>query len=277
MNYGCSLPPAYLYDETPSLWSHALGSPDDGLELLKAHGIDCIELRALSGNSDPVMAIKAIDRICEHGMAVTVHGSLMSEAASAGLPHADIMDVLDRCCADSIVVTVHCIASKGGNVNELIQQTVDTVTTWLSIADKRKWSIKLALEINRAKDIADPGNHYEGLLAVKKHLPDPRVGFCWDLGHTAYNVLQGTLSAQTPDAFVRDVIHTHIHGLSPSGQTHWPLGQHSLHVESWLQSLLRCGYEGVLNLELDPVRFKDNLDVKGGVLDSIKFLRSITQ
>ena len=151
----------------------------------------------------------------------------------------------------------------------LAERTVETLGTLLGGGG----GVDVALELNRVKGRNDPGVDYDSLLAIRARVGDARLGFCWDFGHTCHNMRKGCLPSYPPPAFLQGVIHTHIHDLGPGDQTHWPLGRGLVPVGRWVGLLADAGYGGVLNLELEPGRFADGLDLRTATLESVALLR----
>lgn len=150
---------------------------------------------------------------------------------------------------------------------------MQAVQAWLRGAAAAGLPLRLALELNRAQSRNDPGTDYASLLALHRRIAHAHVGFCWDFGHACHNVRQGRLPADPPPAFLEHVIHTHIHDLGANDRTHWPLATPgTVPLERWLGLLAASGYAGILNIELEPARFADTVDVRRAVFASIERL-----
>jgi sugar phosphate isomerase/epimerase len=73
--------------------------------------------------------------------------------------------------------------------------------------------------------------------------------------------------------FLDNVIHTHIHDLSPGGETHWPLTESVVPLADFVLSLKEKNYAGTYNLELRPERWQKVIDAKTGIFESISILK----
>jgi hypothetical protein len=52
------------------------------------------------------------------------------------------------------------------------------------------------------------------------------------------------------------VINTHVHGISSSESTHWPLNAKGVPVERFVPLLRSSGHRGLFVLELNPLKFQ---------------------
>jgi len=68
------------------------------------------------------------------------------------------------------------------------------------------------------------------------------------------------------------VIHTHVHDMSPEGQTHWPLDGGRVPLARNARLLRRAGYRGLYCLELSPDRFQGRKPVAAAFLEGLRLL-----
>jgi len=280
---GLSLPLGYLSGADDSADARCLagafGPPRDCLAELKDSGITSIELQGFGPDAPPAMFQDALARILDSGMNLTLHGYLSSE--TAGRLSCGICPQLLSAVGsfenrqDDIVVTVHAL---GGHEADYLTMVKGTTRALERLADDirtRDIPVRICLEINRYHGFESPGATYDGLLEIARTLDGATVGFCWDMGHTSSSVLQKRLASRPPDEFIARVLHTHLHDISPEGDTHWPLTEDCPHLASGIRHLENCGYTGAYNLELYPTRWSAQRDVKDGILRSILCLRKI--
>lgn len=283
MTIGLSLPLGYLTGADDSAlancFSDAFGSPGDCLACLKGNGVTSIELGGFGPGASPYGLVDAVERIRDSGMHLTLHGYLSD--STAGRPPGDILSKLlsavdtreDR--QEGTVVVVHAVASPGASCRTMVEATARALARLAEDIRTHDLPVTIGLEIERYHGVESPGTTYDGLLEIAGHLGDTRIGFCWDMGHTCSSVLQKRLPRVPPAEFTAEVIHTHVHGLSPGGDTHWPLTGSCPHLTSGISHLATCGYTGIHNLELYPTRWAPQQDVKDGILRSVMRLRNI--
>lgn len=95
------------------------------------------------------------------------------------------------------------------------------------------------------------GNNQEELLFLTDGLISDHFGLGWDFGHYEMNRRAFSFDGPLRREFLRSVNHTHIHEFHPHRGDHCPLGK-SLHpVGPYIQKLLKEGYRGIYNLEID--------------------------
>jgi len=262
MNIGLSLPPDYLgHDQTmgaaATAWYNAFGNASSCLQEMSKAGVTSIELRSVSRDADPDLALGAAHRLWDAELGLTLHGSLPKGAGCETL--AGIYPSLvplaralaERGC-DS-VITLHC-HSGVGDVEELADRTVRSLRRMSAILQAEGVPLRIALEINHIGAPSDPGVTYAGLLDMITRADSPRIGACWDFGHAFMNVQHGRLERQPGTEFLAKVIHTHVHDLGP--RTHFPLTIGVVPLDLFLDLLNAQGYSGILNLELSPQRFQ---------------------
>lgn len=283
MTIGLSLPLGYLTGADDSAGdtclSDAFGKPCDCLAYLKDNGITSIELQGFGPDASPDNIQDAVGRILGSGMQLTLHGYLSD--TTRGRPPSDIHSQLLSIVAsleglqEEAVVVVHALACPGASYRTKVKKAVRALKQLSEDIRTHDLPFRIALEINRYHGVESPGTTYDGLLEIARHLDDAEVGFCWDMGHTSSSVLQKRLPSVPPAEFVAKVIHTHIHDLSPEGDTHWPLTQSCTQLASGIERLETSGYTGIYNLELYPTRWAQGQDTKDGIVRSVQRLSNI--
>lgn len=283
MIIGLSLPFDYLNgaNKTASgvCFSEALGKPVDALNELKKHDVNSIELQQFGPGASACDLLESAQSILDSGLKLTLHGYLARDATSHLLDDTypqllPLMDYLNEQQVETLMV-VHAIETPGVRYQVLLKSTISALQQLSGDIHARDLPIKIALEINRYHGVDSPSTTYVGLLAIAQHLNSTEMGFCWDMGHTQSSIQQHRLAATPPPAFVREVIHTHIHGLSPDGDTHRPLTESYAHIVSGINELRAFGYKGLYNMELYPLRWGSKKTIRSEILGSILRLREI--
>ena len=280
---GLSLSPSYLagtpISEEAALLESTYGAANGLLEHLKKKGLASVELRKVYEDTPPSLVLAAARRVWAAGLSVTIHGT--TPEAPEGHTLESFFPALNGFWGaftehqQDMVMTLHAYRARSGEVAGLEAKTVKFIKKVMADADRLGLPLSIALELNRAKDWVDPSYTYEGLLRMWRQINHPNVGFCWDVGHAYRNVTEQGLVLEPPQRFLEHTIHTHIHDLSHTGQTHWPLTRDVVPLEVFVGTLERAGYTGVYNLELSPIRFYQAEGVREGVDESIERLARV--
>ena len=279
---GLSLPPSYLAG-TPSsaeatLVRETCGEPAAFLGELRVQGVTSVELRKVRGDASPNLILAAAERVWAAGLNVTVHGTTPEREGSTLAELFAPLEPFWRALTEhqpEVMMTLHAYRARAGEMASLETRTVELVQKVLEDADRRGLPLKIVLELNRAKDWVDPSYTYEGLLRMWRRIDHPRAGFCWDVGHAYRNVTEHGLVLEPPQAFLERTVHTHIHDLSGTGQTHWPLTKGVVPLGTFVEALVGAGYGGIYNLELSPARFGQAEGVREGIDGSIDRLTRV--
>jgi sugar phosphate isomerase/epimerase len=279
MTIGMSLRTAYLAGDGDIIDRKLLGDPDKWLAQLRGRGVDRIELRVVGPDTSPDQAVAAYRRVRDAGMDVSIHGALPPIDCGENWPATSpaFVQLVDLLAADNqspCAVALHAYAARDGNRDELASRTVARLRQMLAWIDRQAAPIHLALEVNRAKQTIDPGADYDGVLVMVSRIDHPRLGICWDFGHSCANARNDLSPLMPPVGFAARVAHTHIHDLAPSGETHWPLTEGRVPLDAYAAALRDADYAGVWNLELSPERFADAVDAPQCALDSVDRLKS---
>lgn len=281
LKLGLSLPLNYLASGSGDLpvrcFAETFGPPAKGLACFKEHGVRSIEIQKFGANVCRARLRDAIKRVLDAGINLSLHGFLPPGDAQChdNDTMAWLTTGLDAIGArqHQTVVVVHVLEAPGASRNDSVKITVQSLDRMATAIGTSGSDAVIAIEINRYRGAVTPGVTYEGLLRIVTRLRQARIGFCWDLGHTAFSVQQGKLPPNPPRDFIDRVIHTHLHGLSSQGETHWPIKKLTPHLTNGLRHLQRVGYRGVYNLELYPTRWKSTpTDVRHDILNSIDTL-----
>jgi len=282
MGCGLSLPIDYLAndprtDEDFMYQDHFKDAPAF-LKVLKTAGVASIELRAIKATTDSKNAAVAAKHILDTELDITIHGYLPSNSDGDRfekiLPSiASIADILKQ-RNRSAVMTLHCYRAQNGDLSQLVDYNVNFIKRLTRMILDEKLPLKIALEINRQKKYTDPSITYDSLINLSSEIAESElVGFCWDFGHSCWNASKNYIDLTPPDEFLAKVIHTHIHDLSPGGETHWPLSESVVPLTDFVFSLKEKNYAGAYNLELRPERWQNVIDPKTGIFESISILK----
>lgn len=273
---GVSLPLDYLAGRANDLYSKSLGHPADFLEKLKLQGVESIELRSLNSGTAPERAVEAARRIEDVGMHWTVHGSLPSpdgpaflDASVKALGHQSHLASSGK----HILITVHAHRSKTLSITEMAEHTVKTIHHLIEQAESEGLSLHWAIELCRFKDVMDPGANPRTLLELVERIARPEVGICLDIGHSHSNILKGFHDFAFSEAFLKRVVHMHVHDVGPEDQTHFPLTCQNLPLDDYCRLLVRNGYRGIMNLELSPAKFTGLIGLQEAYLESVSILK----
>jgi len=280
---GLSLPLGYLGGAAETAngkyLSEAFGTPCDCLAELKDHGVGSIELKRFGPGSSAESVLSVAQKVLGSGMRLSLHGYLTGDAAGplSEEVYPELVPTLGYLGDQQgeTMMVVHALVDPDASCGAMTESTVRALTRLAESIARRSVPVRVSLEINRHHGIDAPGTTYESLLDIAQRLGSTEIGFCWDMGHTRSSVLQDRLPAVPPADFARKVIHTHVHGLSREGDTHWPLTESSSHVASGVSQLRRFGYGGTYNLELYPMRWGSEHAVREGILGSVHCLRKI--
>jgi len=278
---GYSLPPTYLAEQDISpeyIWVRGLGQPFEALQALKSRGITSVELRMVHPGMDLALARLAIDNVTKAGLGFTIHGLLPPSEdqtnTEEGFPSWALLDVI-RETQGEVTIPLHAKFSLEGELEPVIAETISALRRLLDERDKRNAPFRFALEINKSKAKVDPSFTWEGVSSIAEEVDHSALGICWDFGHAYYNHRIGLITAEPPESFLRKVIHTHIHDLSPEDKTHWPLCEGVVPLARNCELLQSVGYDGVYNLELDPPRYPDYTNLSDALYDSVTILKDV--
>jgi sugar phosphate isomerase/epimerase len=279
---GLSLPHDYLCgaNSTPSSRSiyESFGPAAAAMELFRRHGVQAIEIRHFPETVPAELIVEGCGVILQEGLQVNLHPAIPATTSASRLGEVFpwVGDVLQRLAGrqEGLLLTMHGYAQAHGDEVELSNRTKALLVSLADLAERESAPVTFALELSRAKGVVDPANSYTGAAALCAKIDRARVGICWDWGHGYSNILKGSMEPDLPEAFLERVIHTHIHGVGPTGRTHWPLNRSRLPLAQYVAALLDRGYRGVFTLELSPERYRAEGPVGPSFLDSILLLKN---
>jgi len=287
MNIGFSLQSSDVMDSgtgaVKSVFFKSVGEPMAFLGELRRSGVRSVELQSVAPGLSDAVVLAAMQRIYVVGMRFSCHGSLAggpkkeSKAASSAfaVPPLPEVHTFLKALGASPVMVVHPYDFPEASYDELVTATVNGLEALIEHFKRHLLPFRIALEINRHRGDNVPGVSYDGLLEIGSHFSAEELGFCWDMGHTQASVLLKKLPETPPSEFVKRVIHTHVHEVSPEGTTHQPLRAPASYLEQCIGCLEAIGYTGVYNLELYPDRWKPEVNVKEAILLSVERLGTI--
>lgn len=237
---------------------------------LKESGVTHIELRNLLPFEKDYVAKTSIERVREFGFGLTIHSKLAKE-----ITPFDFCSYYSHYITDTIF-TVHSFDDGKGlsrnraTVSKILREYAD-----YCIVNNLKFTF--ALENCRVKDkhtINGMCSHTLGCVSLASR---KNVGICFDFGHRISNVRNGFVKEGIiPDkAFLKRVVHTHIHDLLPNFSTHGPFDFKNSEVSNLVNALKNSGYDGIYNLELEPNRYYQIYDPADALFQSIETLRQI--
>jgi sugar phosphate isomerase/epimerase len=268
---GYSLPLNYFAVESVSEYNPLFGSVDDCLAVLRASGINSVELKVVGSKTPAESVINAIDKLAGYGMSTTIHGVLPGITDQHGVIPALSCLSSER----EWIVTMHCYGGVDHSSEWYAERSVTAITKLLNATPD---NIKVALEINRAKSLndCDPSVTYQGVLDMINAVDSPRLGICWDYGHTMINIQNKIIPTEPPAEFPSKVIQTHIHDVSDEGRTHFPLTHAKVPLERFNTLLLDAGYTGCFNLEMALDRWSETPSFKRNrIIQSIQILSDV--
>lgn len=262
--FGFSLDPSLFSDTVSGAWQKKLldefGGLSPLLQTLKQHGTASVELHSIPPKADPGPALACARALWENGLRLTVHGAVPGSVGAFSDTCPSLLPLLKeaREHQDRVIITLHAyITGDDADKAPAAEKTNRLLRVWEQESDEL--GFRLALEINRDKRNGDPSVTCDGVLAMLEGTKPEAVGICFDMGHYCSNLRSDGLPLGTPPgaAFLERVIHTHIHALG-SGGTHFPLTEDAvLPLEDYIRALVRAGYPGLYNLELDFARWQD--------------------
>jgi sugar phosphate isomerase/epimerase len=277
---GLSLPYDYLCGSTATdsarLLSESFGPAAAALETFRQHGVRRIEIRHFPETVPADLIVRGCRVILRAGLEITLHPATPSSPSSSRLsqpfPWIDAVLRLLAGRQKELLLTLHAYLRAGGEEAQLSIRTQELFRSLADLAEREQAPVRFALEMNREKGVTDPSNSYISTAGLCTRIDRDGVGICWDWGHGFSNVLKGSMKSDPPESFLERVIHTHIHGVGPSGRTHLPLTSGRLPTARYAAALLGRGYRGTFCLELSPERFSSEEPVAPAFLESIGLL-----
>lgn len=243
---------------------HALGDVPAVLTALRERGVSSVELRSVAPHTPRTDVDRVATLLWAHGFSLTVHSSVRACETAVEDVFSPLTDLLAHLLQPRLTLVLHPIA--GDNVAMLHALAAH--------AAQHAYPITFALENNRLLPDHTEGDSTAAVLRIVEQTALPCVGICFDVGHHWYFCKRHHTDAPCPplpSAFLRRVVHTHIHALDGL-RTHFPLDSHEQPPRQWLDAL-SYGYFGVYNIELDFPRFSDIRDAREALFGSVETLR----
>ena len=256
-------------------------TPGCFLERLKEKGVTHIELHNAYPDSDQKSVLDAVKAVWSKGMKMTLHGCLKESFAEKSLLeiYPSITGILRNMpdYQEQIPLTTHTYSGGNENPDALSARTEKTVSCWAQMIEKEALPLFIAVELNRAKGLADPSVTCDGVMRIVNAVGHRRVGVCWDMGHYYENFKNGIAAEMPTEDFVKKTVHTHIHGIGEKG-THCPIVlSRDQFLVSYLRRLKEAGYSGIYNLEFVFSKFPPDVAIDTAVFRSIDHFRSLLE
>ena len=279
MKIGVSIPVRLLLGEigdgTVDMLEEIFGSTEAALEAMRGWGVTHVELRNLTPDTSSDELAEACAVLEGAGMGATMHATTPGEPLRLEDAFPALVPCLERAVPrEPVVITFHASRGEPGTEAECARRTAAILAQLAEDVATGGLPVRLALENNRAGDLADPGATCAGVTAVLHDLDSEIVGACWDFGHMWGNLVAEAERGEPPDDFLRRVIHAHVHDFDDT--THQPLTRGNVPVARWAGFLELRDYDGIYNLELNTGRYED--DIRSSFEQSVRILReAVTQ
>lgn len=264
MSIGATLPMDFLTGNMEAknmdLWAGMYGTPTACLEAIKELGVTSIELRGVTKHTRPAQLREAMEVILDSGLMPTIHAWLPRDFAvlRALLDEADA--ALYRHGVKRVVpVTVHGYSyGESTPEEEAAEDTVLGLKTLRSELWGRDTLFIAAFEICRDKGFGGVGNSFASVYQIAREAGFKDLGICWDVGHSLSNHLYQGHVLMPPAEFIKEVVHTHIHGVGTNKRTHAYFSPGDSYIADCVGVLMDVGYQGIYNLELYPDRWGES-------------------
>lgn len=265
MKYGIKLPYDILTGEMSEISRaicDAFGGAD-GLLAYFAANLDAVEIATVSLKTEGDALLAACRRCASYGLSVTLHGSF------DGVTDADVffrpyLPLFDSGLQENYTVTVHPL-----------KDPAETERILGEVCQKaERYPVTFMLENQRDKNAQYPHRLCRQVAERVRAINSSCLRMCFDFGHHLSNIRLNGRDFDPFDAEIFPLVgHTHIHAVSDS-DTHFPLYGGETLLEENLTGLMRCGYDGVLTLELLPGRYMDRFDIRASIVSSVSILKT---
>ncbi|MBE9471734.1 MAG: TIM barrel protein [Chloroflexi bacterium] len=231
------------------------------LEPLRAAGLRALECELWDGDPDWLRFLPLMEECQRLGLKLCFHapyrGSLYNVSGFAGEKRVEIktafarmLDVAARFAPAPVVF--HGARSATESHDALYADTV-AFLEW--VLDCYPLLVPALENLGPNPRLVKIGTSRIDILNIVERIGDPRLGLCWDMGH---DVLAGRPSIPK-EAFLRRVVHVHVHDVDEHGTDHYPLLYGRVPYRAWLPTLVQAGFGGIVTLE-----------IKGGQLVHLK-------
>ena len=274
-----------ISDEQKQVFIAGFSNLEKYIDYLKSLGVTSIEVRIYDQEACYDDFNEAISIIQSKGLNITVHGELLKTVVGSQVDtdYPSLPPLIEK-LNNPTVMPIHVSQGVEENI-DYASRTKQILQAGSIELNKSTNQVLFAFENNRMKKVNDPGNTIKGVLEMVETLGREDVGICFDMGHYYSNIQQGkedspSVLEEDPllNEFCKHVVHTHIHGMSSEGTTHFPIRKESdLPLRSFVQLLEQNDYKGIYNLELSLDRWAKDEDPKQLIAESIEYLqRTIT-
>lgn len=250
--------------ENGQLFYDAFGDLDGLLNYL-GENVNSVELHTVYSDTNREVLKNAFLSCRKRGLSCTCHASFKGYSTPEQF-FSPYEYILENGFAEKLNLTLH--------PQELYHKLEQTLRELCSYADEKNLPIILCLENQRIVK----GNMTAGICRdveeVVTRINSDRLKICFDFGHRKSNAdVYGADADTVSENFISRVGHTHIHSLY-NGKTHFPLHIGKTELEKNLIALFKSGFDGVLNIELSPMRYCDEFDVRESIAYSISVLKT---
>lgn len=268
---GASIPFDYFLNTPESknalIMKEKISNSNSLLEHFNHCGINYIELRGVGYNASSDSIKEISEKLWGKGFKLTVHTDLPENIINENLESnftflKQIIKSIDQ-FQEELILVIHLYAWNSQKDKELLEKYINNMNLIAKFIESEKIPIKFAIELNRGGINNGPDKTYNGLIKFKNNITSDKIGLCWDFGHAYSNMQKNTIPLIPPDDFLKNVIQTHIHGVSKDDVTHCPLNKTNLPLLDYMQALIRNKYNGVYNLEINPIQLPqhNSLDI----------------
>lgn len=286
MKIGVSLPWNYLssmiiHDDTESsMFFRDYKDAKSLLSVLNDAGVSSIEFRHWNKDIPLQNQAKAFADVLDAGMAISIHGESLPDAADEDVDHVfPWMRLLFsdeiQYAATPVMLVLHSVRG-GKTIEENRERTIQAFSSYLRDIKAKSYPVMIAYENQRVAKLLDPAFQFSAAASVieeLKGIPKTEAAICWDMGHSYANYRISGMEELPPESFISRVVHTHIHALHPETHaTHWPLGLGDLPLKQYLTMLYQAGYNGICNIELSPEKYPERSAAEA-LLASVQVLR----
>ena len=241
-------------------WLSLTGSAEVFLRPLQEAGLSAVEFTLHPADPDWEAFPPLIAECQRMGLRCHFHAPYMDPYNVAGF-RGDMREEIEALYRPAIALAMHFAAQNDGPTilvlhgaraagrprAQLIRDTIAFMEWLLS----QNTGLRVAVEnLPRHPGLVKIGTSHRDLIDIVEAVGAPDAGICWDLGH---DVLLG--ATMPPDrAFLRQVIHVHVHDVDEAGIDHYPLIYGQVPYRSWLRPLAAESFDGCVTLEVSGHR-----------------------
>jgi hypothetical protein len=260
------------------IWEEIAGHAKRLLPLLREEDVASVEIRGFNPATSPDTVTGCLETLAAYDLGATLHG-YMPETWSPGIFSSVYPWISAWPRHLKLIFVIHACSSRDPDISleVLSHQTTECLLGLDQGMREAGVNCQLALELNRKRQVIDPGSDPEGLLAMLAPIAPPVAGICWDMGHGYANELLGLNSPEsTADpGFSSRVVHTHIHALARlNSKTHDFLSQGDLPFDRYARSLWAADYQGIWNLEIKPDPTLGRGDALSHLLEDVRIMQT---